>query len=373
MGSRQATLLALGIGIAVLALVLWPRPHWETHSGDTMGTTYHVTWSWSGRASAGDRLRQEIDRELVQVNEQMSSYLEDSEIRRFEEAPAGSWFEVSPETRDVVAEALEVARITDGAFDPTVSPLVRLWGFGRDGRRTTAPDSSEVRAAMSRVGWNRIEVQADPPALRRTDDAIGLDLSAIAKGHGVDRICAVLESAGSESYLVEIGGEVRVHGDGPHGDWRVALEWPEDGGSEGRMETLLLADGAVATSGTYLNRFVSGGTPYHHVIDPRTGYPAGHATAQVTVFAETCQTADARATALLVLGEEAGLALAEREHWAARFLAWTPSSEEPDAGGRSGRRSAGPDARSAEAEGRWREIVSTEFARLERRDGGAAR
>ncbi|MEZ4651253.1 MAG: FAD:protein FMN transferase [Candidatus Eisenbacteria bacterium] len=338
MGSRIAAILAL-VGVAVLGtLVLRPRDHWESHSGSTMGTTFHVTWEWRDRAGAGDRLRSEIDRTLETVNDQMSTYREESEIRRFERAPAGEWFAVSPETRDVVEEALALARTTTGAFDPTVSPLVRLWGFGSDGRRTTTPDSAEITAARRRVGSRRIETRLDPPALRRTDDEVSLDLSAIAKGHGVDRVSAVLEEAGAGAYLVEIGGEVRVRGEGPHGPWRVALEQPADPSNSGRpdgapgpdqrtgLETLVLENGAVATSGTYLNQFTADGARYHHVIDPRTGYPAEHATVQVTVVAETCQTADARATALLVLGEDEGLALAEREHWAARFLTVDVSS-----------------------------------------------
>lgn len=351
-----AMLVALGLAV----LFVPRREHWEQHGGQTMGTYFRVVWHSTARAGESDALRARIDAALEAVDAQMSTYRPDSEIRRFAAAPSGEWFAVSKETEAVVQAALELARITGGAYDPTVAPLVGLWGFGPEGRRRVPPDSAAIEAARDRVGWQWIETRASPPALRRHRAEVALDLSSIAKGHGVDRLAQVLEDAGADRFLVEIGGEVVARGFGPNGrTWRIALERPEgrgdgqtgggsgrgggepapgggalasredrDGGQTDRRVApapptdlvLAIADGAVATSGTYRNAFIADGQRHSHIIDPRSGRPVVHPAVQVTVVATDCQSADGRATALLVLGPDAGRRLAEEQGWAARFL-----------------------------------------------------
>ena len=367
--------ILLLVALAGLGFLLVPRrEHWERYSGETMGTTFRVVWSSRDRAGAADRIRRAIDEILEQVDRQMSTYRPDSEIRRFADAPAGDWFPVAPETEAVVREALALAELTGGAFDPTVAPLVDLWGFGPAGRRSSPPDSAAIAAARRRIGWEQVETRSAPPALRRTAADVSLDLSAIAKGHGVDRIGTLLDAAGADRYLVDIGGEVRVLGDGPSGTgWRVELESPEAAGAGAREPgSLCIRSGAVATSGTYRNEFDANGVHFHHAIDPRTGYPTRHGGVQVTTVAETCQTADGRATALLVLGPQEGSSLAEKEGWAARFLVVVatdpPPGTDPSPVGAADRiqASTGPDRNGAGVPTgfEWREVVTTAFARM---------
>jgi len=220
----------------------------------------------------------------------------------------------------VVQAALDVSRTTDGALDVTVGPLVNLWSFGPESREPAVPSPAAIAERLAAVGWSRLEVRLDPPALRKRSGELEVDLSAIAKGHGVDVLAGLLEARGCLDYLVEIGGEVRVRGHRADGaPWTIGIEAP-DTGARRVAEVLTPGDAAVATSGDYRNFFEAGGKRYSHTIDPRTGRPIEHGPAAVTVVADTCTLADAMATALMVLGPEAGRALAVREGLATLFF-----------------------------------------------------
>jgi thiamine biosynthesis lipoprotein len=202
----------------------------------------------------------------------------------------------------------------------TVGPLVNLWGFGPGRGEDRVPSATEVEEARARVGYARLEVRDPPPAVRKAIPDLYVDLSAIAKGYGVDRVSEYLESQGVGRYLVEVGGEVRGRGRNARGTpWKVAVERPAEG--ERAAYAVVEVDGVgVATSGDYRNFFEKDGRRYSHTIDPATGRPVTHALASVTVVSDTCMTADALATGLNVLGPEAGYALAEREGIAALFI-----------------------------------------------------
>ena len=176
------------------------------------------------------QISQEIESELERVNAQMSTYLTPSELSRFNQQTSDEWFPVSTETAAVVELALQLTRESDGAFDVTVGPLVNLWGFGPTPRRSQAPSQADIATALEAVGSDKLQVRLVPPALRKTHPALQVDLSAIAKGHGVDRVADVLERMQFSSYFVEIGGEVRTKGTKPGGQaWQVGIEQPSSG------------------------------------------------------------------------------------------------------------------------------------------------
>lgn len=276
--------------------------------GETMGTRYVVKLHAPPSTLPEDwRLR--VDRELREVNDQMSTYLKSSEISRFNSSTSTDWFEVSPETAMVVAKALEVHRQSEGALDVTVMPLVNAWSFG-PGKRTQAPPSEETLAEiLRRVGSQHLSARQDPPAIRKAIPDLTIDLSAIAKGHGVDRVVELLQGFGAKDLFVEIGGEVRATGDKGGEPWMVGLQQPDTKGDV-VAKAIPLRDIAIATSGDYRNYFEYEGQRYSHTINPADGRPVRHAAASVSVLAGDCMTADAWATAINVLGPEEGARVA---------------------------------------------------------------
>jgi len=284
-----------------------------------MGTWYSVQLAALPAGLDSPRLRANIEAELDRVNAWMSTYRRDSEISRFNRHESADWFPVSAETVHVVETARRVSVMTDGAFDVTVGPLVNLWSFGPETREPRVPPEAEIARRRARVGYRRIEIRDEPPALRKTRPDLTLDLSAIAKGFGVDQVAEALEKSGVSDYLVEIGGEVRARGVKSDGTaWRIGVEKPLPGRRE--LERVLeIRDRAVATSGDYRNFFEVDGKRYGHTIDPRTGRPVEHELGAVTVVEQTCMRADALATALMVLGPEKGHDLAVARGWAALF------------------------------------------------------
>lgn len=289
--------------------------------GATMGTYYAVTVANPPAAVDESRLRAELEQILARINAQMSTYDAASEISRFNRHRATDWRPVSPQLAHVTAAALALAEQSGGVFDVTVGPLVQLWGFGpgADSTAPPQPSAAAIAAAQARVGHRKLRARTAPPALRKLHPELILDLSAIAKGHAVDALAGHLAGRGLGDFLVDIGGEIRTRGAGPAGrPWRVAVERPRRGARA--VHTVLTpGDNAVATSGDYRNFRERGGRRWSHIIDPRSGRPVGHATASVTVVAADAMTADGLATALLVLGADAGLRFA-REHGVAAYF-----------------------------------------------------
>jgi thiamine biosynthesis lipoprotein len=250
----------------------------------------------------------------------MSTYRDDSELSRFNRFAANEPFPVAPETLEVFRIAREVSDLSGGAFDVTVGPLVAAWGFGATDRVPAPPSAAEITALRARVGFDRIEIDPGAGTLTKTRADVESDLSAIAKGYAVDQVAAALRELGHGNFLVEVGGEVRAGGRRLDGAlWRVAIEKP-DSALRGIYEVVSLRDVALATSGDYRNYYEVGGRRISHTIDPRTARPIDHTLASVSVLHADAVHADALATALNVLGPEAGYALAEREGLAAYFL-----------------------------------------------------
>jgi thiamine biosynthesis lipoprotein len=286
--------------------------------GATMGTYYRITGNCPVEV---ERLTGAVAGELELVNRQMSTYLPDSELTRFNESTANRWLEVSAALVEVVAAAGEISRRSSGAFDITAGPLINLWGFGPEGGIQQVPAEEEIERARRRVGYRYLEIRTDPaPALRKQRD-LYVDLSAIAKGHGVDRIAAVLQAVGCPNYLVDVGGEVVGRGVNRQGQpWRVGIEVPDPAQMGAIQRIVRLQDMAVATSGDYRNFLDLGDGRYSHTIDPRSGRPVDHGLASVSVVHRSAMWADGLATALNVLGPVAGYELAVREQLAALFV-----------------------------------------------------
>ena len=279
-----------------------------------MGTTWSVRFV-ADNVPAG--LAAAISQVLGRVIAQMSTWEPDSDLSRFNTAPAGTWHDLPDDLFTVLAHALDMADDSDGAFDPTIGPVVNLWGFGPDGKRCAPPAADRIAETLARCGWQRLELDRTG---RRALQPGGLyvDLSGIAKGHAVDLLARQMQGAGIGSYLVEIGGELRGHGVKPDGSpWWTALETPAGIASE----TIVALHGlSAATSGDYRKFFMEGEARYSHTIDPRTGRPVTGNVASVTVLHPDCMHADALATVLGVLGVEDGMAYAARRRIAARFL-----------------------------------------------------
>jgi thiamine biosynthesis lipoprotein len=315
------------LGILLLALPNWAVSQQLTFGGPTMGTHYRVSIAKVPVAVSKSELQPKIEKLLAEVDRQMSTYRPDSELSRFNQAPAGEWFPVSAATVEVVSAAQEISEKTQGALDVTVGPLVRLWHFGPDDasaktrRRNFQPPSDDaIKTAKTAVGYRKLSVRADPPALRKEIDKLEVDLSSIAPGYTVDRMADILIDHGINNFTVEIGGEVRSSGTRPDGKpWRVAVERP----LTDRRELLLavpLIDSAIATAGDYRKFFEIGGRRYSHIIDPATARPVNHSLASVSVVAETCLEADGWDTTLLVLGPDRGYQCAEKHGLAALFV-----------------------------------------------------
>lgn len=288
--------------------------------GETMGTVYTVTIADEVEERSAEALRAEIDRLLEAINRRMSTYLPDSELSLINRSPSTGWRTVSPELLFVLQRAYEIGVLSDGAFDVTVAPIVNLWGFGPDKQVSLPPDAEAVRRARESVGYRLLSMRSEPPAVRKHKPELYIDLSAIAKGYAVDRLAELLRSRGLEHYLIDIGGELYAGGLNAEGrPWRVAIERP-DSDSDLPLRVVSLSGHAVATSGDYRNYIEVDGRRYSHTIDPHAGAPVSHATALVSVVGRDAMTADALATALLVMGEAAGRDWAERHQVAAYFV-----------------------------------------------------
>jgi thiamine biosynthesis lipoprotein len=288
--------------------------------GPIMGTSYTVRVLRRPAQPDGKTLSRSVEERLEALNARLSTYVDSSDVVRFSAAPADQWVPVSRDTLAVVAEALRISRASDGAFDITVAPLVDLWGFGPDGQPGRVPGEEEIERLLAASGYRRIELRDEPPALRKDHPELRIDLSAIAKGYAVDELARLLDEAGFTDYMVEIGGEVRTRGHRPDGTpWRIALESPLAGTRE-VLRVLPLSGESVASSGDYRNFFEHMGRRYGHTIDPRSGWPVEHGLGAASVIAASCMAADAWATALMVLGAEEGLRIAEREGLAANLV-----------------------------------------------------
>ena len=274
--------------------------------GPTMGTQYHITLipKKNSPPVPTTKIKKNIDDILLNINQQMSTYIPNSEISLFNRHEKLDWFPVSKDFAFVIHAAQKVSKVTQGAFDVTVSPLVDLWGFGKE-TQINIPTDEQIKKAAIRVGYQLLEVKKTPPSLRKTNKNLHIDLSAIAKGFAVDKIAEYLNHQDFSNYLIEIGGEIRLKGKNLlNKPWKVGIESPCL--KKNIKNFLLLSNISLATSGDYRNYFTQNGVRYSHTINPKSGKPITHNLASVTVLHQSTMMADAFATALMVMGKKKG-------------------------------------------------------------------
>ncbi len=289
--------------------------------GKCMGTTWSAVVDVQVAGDA-DRFADLIQGRLDAVDVAMSTWKDESDLSRFNRAARGVKTEVSELTVSMMKICGPLVAATGGAFDPTVGPLVRLWGFGSYDK-VEAPSDEAIAQAMGFVNWPAVKVEG--ATMSKESDGVEVDVSAVAKGYAVDLAAEVLVEAGCDSFLLEVGGEMVLRGKNASGEpWRVGVIDPLPQLNQlldtSYYAALSVTDRAVATSGDYRNVRRVNGRIVAHAIDPRTGRPIDHALASVTVVASTCAEADALATAALVLGPEAGLRMLEKQEGVEGYL-----------------------------------------------------
>jgi thiamine biosynthesis lipoprotein len=327
---RQATgwrLLTACTAIAVVgACSRTPAP--TQFTGPAMGTTYHVTVAGMDAANERSAVQSAIDRVLLEADRHLSTYDDSSELSMLNRDASRAWQDVSPTLYVVLKEARAVSELTHGAFDVTVAPLLELWGYESSGstgsinKAFTLPASGQLAQARIGVGYMKLELRSTPrTSVRKAASGMRLTVDGIAPGYAVDRIAAELRVLGHSSFIVEIGGEVRAEGQRPEGGpWRIAIEAPLAAARD-PLVGLRLRNAAVSTSGDYRDaRIDAAGRRYSHTIDPRTGRTVEGALTSVTVIDANTIRADAYATALMVMGTEAGLAWAKELRVPALFV-----------------------------------------------------
>jgi thiamine biosynthesis lipoprotein len=303
--------VALGfLGMASVAMVgtrLFAPPIPEIAPTLFKGSAMGTTWMVKIREEIADypKLEKVIAAQFEWAEQMTSHWRSNTDISAFNRARSTEPIAVAWPIVTLSRRAAEISRLTGGAYDITVGPLVRLWGFGPGPRRSEAPAENEIAQARMTVGWEKLEVLEGQ--LRKTHPEVEIDLSSIAKGWAIDQVVDLLQRRGFSEFLVEAGGELRVQG-----TWPIAIELTR--------QVCTLTNESIATSGTYRQHRQANGREVSHLIDPRTGYPINHATVSVSVRASDCAIADGWATALNVLGVETGLPLANQLNLAAEFV-----------------------------------------------------
>ncbi len=314
--SRRPAVAAALLLLAATTLAGCASGPLEQTEGKAVGTT------WSLQLGRGENLDLSAAGRIAQrafdgIDGMASLWKPDSTLALFNASAVGVWVPAEPEIMDMLSIAGRLFTATGGAFDITVAPLVRLWGFGEEPGRSQPPPAAEIERALGRVGQQYLAVQQAPARLMKRREGLAIDLASVAKGYAVDRAARALRSEGYVNFSVELGGEVYAAGEREPGEpWRIGVEPARPGG---RALGLGLRSQGVASSGDYHNHFVFEGQLYSHILDPRTGWPVKHGTLAVTVVHSEVASADAWATGLLVLGVDAALELALNENLAVLF------------------------------------------------------
>lgn len=317
------------VALALFTAACKSDPVTLTFSGETMGTTYNITALDKSADIDADALKVAIQAQLSDVNKKMSNWDPNSEVSHFNSGSSTEPVEVSAEFAEVMTAANEIHDKSGGLFDVTLGPLIEIWGFGARTSESPIPSDEAITAALEVVGQHKVlTLTSNPDTLQKSLPETSIYLAAIAKGYGVDQVAAVLRDAGINDYMVEIGGDLVTSGMSPSGEkWRIGIERP-DAASKTVEEVVALSGLGMATSGDYRNYFEEDGVRYSHIIDAGTGRPITHGTASVTVLAKDAMMADGWATALLVLGQERGMKIAEEEGLAVLFIARNPETDE---------------------------------------------
>jgi thiamine biosynthesis lipoprotein len=318
MNNAQKNAIYSAVLIILMLVVYWWRssdvpvaktaPKLMMISGNTMGTSYNISYL----DSLGRDFTQSMDSLLLIFNESLSTYQANSEISRFNQDTAFTF--KLPFFYPVLKKSQEIYEISEGAFDPTVAPLVNYWGFGFKNIKSLKPDNQAIDSLLQYVGWAKY-IQFDEKAVRKTKKGVMLDFNAIAQGYGTDVAANLLKAKGITNYMVEIGGEVVCKGVNLKGEvWRIGISNPQDTLSNQLIASMELKNRGLATSGNYRRFYVKDGKKYAHTLNPKTGFPVQHSLLSATVLAPDAMTADAIATVFMVVGlEKAKEILAKRK------------------------------------------------------------
>ncbi len=291
-------------------------------SGNTWGTTYHITYT------ATSDLSTDVLEQMHRIDSTLSMFNPASELSQIN--ASGAPIGVSCTFTEVFELSQRVHTLSHGAFDPTVAPLVDLWGFGRKDIPTPAPDSASILSALERVGIDRCTI-SDDSILTKAHPQTEFDFSAVAKGYGVDCIAEALTRARVHNYMVEVGGEIALAGRNPRGElWRIQIDAPvvSDSVAHERLTVLEISDCCIATSGNYRRYLSTSSGLVGHTLSPSTGRPVATSTLSATVIAPTCALADALATACMALPAPAALEMIANVPDAAVMLVLAPESEQ---------------------------------------------
>jgi len=292
--------------------------------GRTMGTTYNIKFVAPADYQTKE-LHQSIDKKLKQVNMSMSTYIPKSEISILNRTKANKKVKISKEFNYVLSHALALAKLSDGVFDPTIGPLVNLWGFGPKGERIV-PTQDQIESTRKFVGHKKVQLTNNE--VTKKLERVYIDLSASAKGYGVDVITELLKSKGLKNSMIEIGGEVRAQGKSARRPWKIGVEIPStDPKKMGILKVVQVENFALATSGSYRNYFKYGDKSYSHTINYQTGKPVDHTLLSVSVISDNCMDADAKATALMAMGDKKGYEFAIKNDIKAYFVFKDPTGE----------------------------------------------
>jgi FAD:protein FMN transferase len=298
-----ALLLSL---VAVIHSCISKKPVIDNFTGFTQGTTYSIVYDNSINIAPQD-LKLKVEKILRDFEMSLSVYQDSSvisKINRNEDVVLDTFF------IEIFKESVLISEMTDGAFDITVGPLVRAWGFGPDEHKTFTDEKRD--SLLKLVGMDKISLVND--RIVKSDPDVILDVNAIAQGYSVDVICRYFDHLGIRNYLVEIGGEVRAKGKKDGSLWKIGIDKPEDNNmSPGQtlQGIIKITDKAVSTSGNYRKFYIENGIKYSHEIDPKTGYPAKNTLLSATIVADNCALADGFATASMVIGKEKTIKLLE--------------------------------------------------------------
>jgi thiamine biosynthesis lipoprotein len=337
-------LLGLGALITSAGCNQPPAQEFEI-SGPTQGTQYHIKWTSQETSPTPEQLQSQIESQLASIDLQMSNYRDDSEISKLNQQETTDWLPISTEILGLLRIADSVYQDTDGCYDLTIKPLLDLWGFSK--HQNTIPSDTQIMDAKRHIGMNLLEIDDVNHRIRKKDPKLKIDLSSIAQGYSTGVLAQLLESFHLHNYMVEIGGEMVVNGHKGNGEpWRIGIEKPIPNGA-GLQKLLTVTPTqptAIMTAGTYRNYFEVNGIRYSHIINPVTGKPVTHTLRSVTLIHEDPTVADAWDTALLCIGAERSLQVAEKnklklvllseqnseitESLSSAFTLWqTPSSE----------------------------------------------
>ena len=326
------------IGIAALSSIVslsacQQTPDYNYLSGETMGTSYHISYQLPDNVDSADEaaIQASIDERLKQINDSMSTYQSDSTISKFNQLGKDSPITIDADFSRVLEVSQIVYQQSGGAFDPTVMPLVNTWGFGSTmtvERLQSPPTAAEIAQAKALVDFDSIIKKGE--TIYKTKAGVGLDFSAVAKGYGVDVIADVLKDTYQiRNYMVEIGGEIATSGvNNQQQPWQIAIDAPIEGSTVSKRQTIsairqprnTASQMHLATSGNYRNSVMFDGKRYSHTIDPTTGEPIAGGAPSVTVAADSVALADAWATALTAMPYHKALDVANTQNLAAMFV-----------------------------------------------------